>query len=215
MFILLLGSMLAAATPVDTVVVCPAEFRPALKPWVEYRTAQGHAIAFVDPTGTAEAIAERVRQQAKTPGVRFVVLVGDAEPHANAPAAARARCVPTHVAKAKVNIHWGSEPTLITDNAYRPASTPPRLGVTPTPFPFGVHTISVLPHAPRVFRVSGVSFGLAVLSISLPVPSFSRKGDSRTSVGPGQRDREEAGQSTVQRTPLTQEDARCRRTNGR
>jgi len=74
--------------------------------------------SFVDPAGTAEAIAERVRQQAKTPGMRFVVLVGDAEPNANAPAVARARCVPTHVAQAKVNVHWGSEPTLITDNPY-------------------------------------------------------------------------------------------------
>ena len=115
---LLLGCLLVTVAPVDTVVVCPAEFRPALQPWVEYRTAQGHSIAFVDPSGTAEAIAERVRQQAKTPGVRFVVLVGDAEPNPDAPVAARARCVPTHVAKAKVNVHWGSEPTLITDNPY-------------------------------------------------------------------------------------------------
>ena len=26
----------------DVLVICPAEFQPALRPWIDYRTKQGH-----------------------------------------------------------------------------------------------------------------------------------------------------------------------------
>jgi hypothetical protein len=122
MLAVLLGLLLVAPpaveVEVDTALVCPAEFRAAMQPWIEYRTGQGHRIGTIDAEGTAEQVAARVHELARRSPVRFVVLVGDAEPNSRAVAAAAARCVPTHVAKAKVNVHWGSEPTLATDAPY-------------------------------------------------------------------------------------------------
>jgi hypothetical protein len=50
--------------------------------------------------------------------LRFVVLVGDAEPAAVLDEAIRARSTPTHLVEAKVNVHWGSEPEIASDNFY-------------------------------------------------------------------------------------------------
>jgi hypothetical protein len=50
--------------------------------------------------------------------LRFVVLVGDAEPAMYTDPALRARCVPPHYAKAKVNVLWHSPPHIATDNWY-------------------------------------------------------------------------------------------------
>ena len=46
------------------------------------------------------------------------MLVGNADPRLYHDAAVRHRCVPTFYAKAKVNVAWGSEPYLATDNWY-------------------------------------------------------------------------------------------------
>ena len=70
-----------AAGP-DTLVVCPPDYLGALQPWVAYRTAQGHSIAFISNAGTAVQIREAIRLQAKSGDLRFIVLVGDAEPFA-------------------------------------------------------------------------------------------------------------------------------------
>ena len=102
----------------DTVVVCPPSFREALTPWVEYRELQGRRFAFVDNRGTAEQIRSTVRQLAQLGKLRAVMLVGDAEPSSAADAAARDRSVPVHLARARVNVNWGSEPEIATDNWY-------------------------------------------------------------------------------------------------
>ncbi len=119
--ILLTGAPSAAAnaTPApDTVVVCPEEFKPALQPWVEHRQAQGHVLAYVSNLKSADEIRCEIRAIAKQGKLRFVVLVGDAEPNMEQDAAIRRRCVPTHLARAKANIRWGSEPDIATDNWY-------------------------------------------------------------------------------------------------
>ena len=66
----------------DTVVVSPPAYLGALQPWVAYRTAQGHSIAFISNVGTAVQIREAIRQQAKLGDLRYILLVGDAEPFA-------------------------------------------------------------------------------------------------------------------------------------
>ena len=110
--------LLVPSQAADTVVVCPAPFRQALAPWVEHRQSQGRRVAFVDNRGTAEQIRSAVRQAAKAGKLRAVLLVGDAEPPSPDDAAARARAVPVHLARAKVNVNWGSEPEIATDNYY-------------------------------------------------------------------------------------------------
>src|SRR5688572_15421046 len=116
--LLLLLQIALAASPLDTVVVCPAVFREELRPWVEYRTHQGHGIEIVASDGGLEAICSRIRSLAGRGGVKHVVLVGDSEPQTAGDPIAAARNVPAQLARAKVNIHFGSEPEIASDNAY-------------------------------------------------------------------------------------------------
>ena len=101
------------APEIDTVVVCPPTFRKALTPWIRHRTKQGHRVAVVGNEGTNEDIRNRILNQ-NGGKVRFVVLIGDSEPAAEH----RARSVPTYRVEAKVNVRWGSEPEIGTDNSY-------------------------------------------------------------------------------------------------
>ena len=97
----------------DTLVICAAEFREALRPWVEFRTAEGHKIVVIPNAASTEELRRQIGEIAKGGRLRFVVLVGDAPPiggESGGDAAAESRCVPVHYAKARVNIDWGSEP---------------------------------------------------------------------------------------------------------
>ncbi len=102
----------------DVAVVCPESLREALAPWVRFRTEQGHRIFMLSAAGSAEQIRDRIRQAAQGQRLRYAVLVGDADPRMAQSPAIRARCVPTHLAEAEVNVLWGSTPTLATDNWY-------------------------------------------------------------------------------------------------
>ncbi|HZZ28797.1 MAG TPA: hypothetical protein VFE46_12415, partial [Pirellulales bacterium] len=64
--------------PPDIAVVCPAEFRPAMQPWLERRQQQGHVVQFLSNQGNALQIREQIRALAKDGKLRFIVLVGDA-----------------------------------------------------------------------------------------------------------------------------------------
>lgn len=108
-------SMLLTALPgemgCDTLVLCPAEMQPALRPWVEHRIAQGHRINLGVPPRTPAAVRQLVRDQAAKSGrLRWLVLIGDA---GTGPGQ-----LPVELVPAKVNIHWGSEPQIATDNTY-------------------------------------------------------------------------------------------------
>ena len=85
----------------DTVVVCPPTFVEALRPWIAYRTAQGHRFSFVPNALTAEQIRAEIRAQAKLGDLKYVVLVGDAEPTGAWDPAVRARSVPAFLATAQ------------------------------------------------------------------------------------------------------------------
>ena len=87
-------------------------------PWIAHRTAQGHDLVFVPCTLSAEEIRSAIREQAQASPVKFVVLIGDAEPAGAWEPSVRARCVPAFMAEAKVNIRWKSPPELATDNWY-------------------------------------------------------------------------------------------------
>jgi len=100
------------------VLVCPPFFQEAMQPWVAYRTRQGHVIRTVRGDQPAAAIRDEIREAARGDALRAVLLVGDAEPQADRDPQVRVRSTPTHLATAKVNIKWGSEPTIATDNWY-------------------------------------------------------------------------------------------------
>lgn len=100
----------------DTVVVCPPAFLSALEPWIVHRESQGHRLAFVPNTLSAEDIRGEIRTVAKAGRLRHVLLVGDAEPAADFDPAVRARCTPTHQIKARVTARWAPEPDIATDN---------------------------------------------------------------------------------------------------
>lgn len=106
------------STAPDVVVVCPFVLRPALEPWLEYRREQGHQIAVVEGAQAAERIRDEIRQHARGRRLRWVVLIGDAEPNAHLDLNVSARSTPTRHIDAKVNVKWGSEPEIATDNWY-------------------------------------------------------------------------------------------------
>jgi len=108
----------AAEPALDTVVVCPAEFRQAMKPWFELRTSQGHRIGVLSNLGSAEEIRGQILRLVQGGQLRFVLLVGGADPTMYQDAVVRGRSVPMHYARARVNVKWGSTPTIPTDNWY-------------------------------------------------------------------------------------------------
>jgi hypothetical protein len=110
------GASIQGAT--DTVVVCPGEFREALAPWLEFRNSQGHSVQLVSNEGTPHQILERIRNAGEPTTVRFVLLVGSANPRLGLDPDVRRRSVPTHYQTAKVVDRWGPEKEIATDNWY-------------------------------------------------------------------------------------------------
>ncbi len=92
----------------DTVVVVPPAFQDVLRPWLDYRRNQGHEIALMTDCGSAAEIRAGIRRLAGEGGLRSVVLVGDVTDDQFG--------TPTHFAPAKVNVQWGSESEIATDN---------------------------------------------------------------------------------------------------
>jgi hypothetical protein len=109
--------VVGAEPAVDTVLVAPPEFIPALEPWMAYRYSQGHRFAHIGKTQSADEIQKQIRQLYERGGgkLKYVVLVGDA---ANSDPKAKSRLIPAFYPKAKVNIHYGSSPEIATDNLY-------------------------------------------------------------------------------------------------
>ena len=116
-FLALLAVCAAPAGPADTVIVCPRALVSQLEPWIVHRQAQGHRLMLVSSELSADGIRAVIRETAQSGSLKYVVLVGDAEP-AEHDTQVRARSTPTHRIQAKVNIHWGSEPEIATDNWY-------------------------------------------------------------------------------------------------
>ena len=116
-FATLASGRLALAGP-DTVVVCPGEFRDAMTPWLELRKSQGHTAQIVSSEGTNEQIRQRIRSAGNSAAVRFILLVGGANPELATDRDVRRRSVPTHFQTAKVIDRWGPEKEIASDNWY-------------------------------------------------------------------------------------------------
>ncbi len=107
-----------SAAPVDTLVVCPAAFRPALAPWLAHREAQGHRIKILPGGLAADALRDAIRRQARQGGLQYVVLIGDVAATGQAGRPADALSVPTCFIPAKVTPRFGSELSIASDNGY-------------------------------------------------------------------------------------------------
>ena len=110
-------SAVPVAAP-DTVVVIPPAYLQALHPWIAHRNAQGHRLAFISNAGTEIEIREAIRQYAQAGALRFIVLVGDADPLGAVDPLVRAQCIPAFMVKATVNVRWNSTPEFPTDSWY-------------------------------------------------------------------------------------------------
>jgi hypothetical protein len=115
---LLVPSVTPPSLRADAVIVAPREFLPALNPLIEYRQKQGRRFAYVPNSARPDEIRAAIRNLARGGELKFVLLVGDAEPAARGNAAVAARCVPTQLIPAAINVKYGSEPQIATDNWY-------------------------------------------------------------------------------------------------
>lgn len=127
MHVVLISLLLTVSSPAgdapDVAVVCPAEFRETMQPWLEHRTKQGHVVRFVSNLGTADEVHQRIREIAEKGKLRFVVLVGDAPPpladdSSPLDETQRSRLTPTFRVPSKINRYWGGDPDFATDNPY-------------------------------------------------------------------------------------------------
>jgi Peptidase family C25 len=100
----------AGLSDVDTLVVCPEVFQTTLRPWIDYRRKQGHLIQVIVPPDSAAALSARIKLEATKSNLKSVLLVGDA--------GTEIFQVPVDYQKAKVNIFFGSEPDIATDNTF-------------------------------------------------------------------------------------------------
>src|SRR5262245_12159659 len=102
----------------DAVVIAPREFVTALQPLVEHRQRQGHRLAYLANSGSAAEIRAAIRKAAGGGALKYVLIVGDADPAARVNPAISARSVPTPLVPAAVNVKWGSEAQIASDNWY-------------------------------------------------------------------------------------------------
>ena len=100
--------------PCDTLVICPPDFQPALKAWVAYREGQGHRIRVEAPAKNSYGIRMQVRKVAASGSLKNLMIVGDCADRR----AVAGRLVPTDYVQAKVNVKFGSEPEISSDNTY-------------------------------------------------------------------------------------------------
>ena len=116
-FALLLAMILTTPATVDapdTLVICPRAFQPTMQRWVAYRETQGHKVIVRAPADNSYSIREQVKAIAKQGKLKNVVIVGDAISSAQQ----QHLTVPTDYVPAKVNVLFGSEPEISSDNSY-------------------------------------------------------------------------------------------------
>ncbi|HTQ39250.1 MAG TPA: C25 family cysteine peptidase [Pirellulales bacterium] len=114
--LLSLGAAPAAQNP-DIAVVCPAEFRAAMQPWLARRQLQGHVVEFISNQGPALQIREHIRTLAKSGKLQFIVLVGD-PPAPDSDPAKKSPCTPTFRIPATASRLYGAPSEFDTDNPY-------------------------------------------------------------------------------------------------
>ena len=90
----------------NVIAVCSKQFETAFKPWIDHRTAQGYRIKVVTKGTDLKVLRDSIRTIAAENPIESIILVGDSP------------LVPTHFEKAVVNVNWGSEPEIASDNWY-------------------------------------------------------------------------------------------------
>ena len=88
----------------NVIAVCGKQFQTAFQPWIDHRTAQGYRIKVITKGTDLQKLRRSIRTIAAENPIESVILVGDSP------------LVPTHFEKAVVNVKWGSEPEIASDN---------------------------------------------------------------------------------------------------
>ncbi len=104
-----------APRAVDTLVLCPKAFQPALEAWIGLRQSQGHRLLVQAPAASAYQIQQQIRRAANEHPLKTLVLIGDAVADRGQGAA---NTLPTDYRLAKVNSLYGSEPEIATDSTF-------------------------------------------------------------------------------------------------
>src|SRR6056297_217330 len=107
-----------ASTPAaasEVVLVCPADFRAAMEPWIEHRRGEGMSITVIPSEATSARLQTSIRAAADET-TRYIVLAGDA-PVIGMLCDPR-RQIPIHYQPTSVTAAWGSTPTLASDLLY-------------------------------------------------------------------------------------------------
>ena len=112
------GAIAEQKVAYDTIVVCPKPLQEAMRPWFEHRVQQGRKIGVINEVDTPEKVRAGIREAAKGGKLTHVVIVGDDHPDREKFAALKSVTVPAAKIDAQVNVKWGSEPQIATDNWY-------------------------------------------------------------------------------------------------
>ena len=102
---------------IDVAVICPPSLMPALQPWIRHRQQQGHRLVHLDSQFPAARLRATIRELAAR-GLRYVVVVGDADPAMSVNQFVRERSAPTFYGAAQVVTRYGSEALIASDNPY-------------------------------------------------------------------------------------------------
>lgn len=104
--------------PPDAIVVCPAMLQPALKVWLERRTAEGLSVRVVTPGESAEALRERLAGLARVGTTRYVLLIGDPRRIVRGQVVGPGAFVPTIYAQAEATATYQQTTHLPGDHLY-------------------------------------------------------------------------------------------------
>jgi hypothetical protein len=118
LLLLLFGAIGANPAPPDTLVVCPAEFRPALVEWQEFRRSQGHELLVMDPPKNAGELKVMIRRANDAGSLKYLVIIGDEPSSRDSRDIVERLRVPTNYVPAKVNTRWGPEKEIASDTPY-------------------------------------------------------------------------------------------------
>ena len=99
---------------IDTLVLCPFDFQPALGKWLAYRRQQGYQIRVESPAPIAAGIKQQIQSAAALNPLKHVLLVGDSGDQF----ARYHQLLATDYVPAQVNVFFGSDPEIATDNSY-------------------------------------------------------------------------------------------------
>lgn len=99
----------------DTLAICTPQLKPSLGRWVDYRQSQGRKVLLLDSLRFAQDNKTLIRRAVRQyPAIDHLVLVGDAGDWTADPTA----LLPTDFVLATVNVNFGSEFDIATDNTY-------------------------------------------------------------------------------------------------